>query len=491
MTDATEPAGDPAVAVPLVEDEDPGAFTATGDAPPPGTDAAASSSQQLVELSGETLLLLTEYLPFGANNLALLEDRLECTESLREIHLTDETDADPERGVLEIEEPEAKVAVTGYRRHSWIDFVAEVRYRTRGKLEVERLGTTVTRLGGVTYSLFLDRSGATARRHALDALARVVADIEADTTVLIDTLLSAFQRRLIRLIFSDRGDAHDKYAVLIASGMTPERADVGAYHREIPLRAELKQVLMQFRAEDCFELDDGTRVFRGKAAAIVLTDDAERYENVFRFIATLESIAAFLDATLSRMWQTWDRLAEVKRRIRTEGTEALRFIQEALSQIAADLNLFESVIGLVRESLQQCRDVYTKLRADSEPIVVGLLDRFEIERRITDLVLRIDDVGHVVTGLEKELGSARELASSLADKDLHEVNRVMTILTVVSTIMLPLTVIAGIYGMNFDPGVSGWNMPELRWVYGYPVVLGLMAFITIGLLVVFRRRKLI
>ena len=98
--------------------------------PPSGTYPAAGDrvdhgqSQQLVELRGETLLLLTEYIPFGATNLAALEDRLETTESLREIHLTDETDHDPERGVLTIEEPEAKVAVIWNvrpmpSRHTW------------------------------------------------------------------------------------------------------------------------------------------------------------------------------------------------------------------------------------------------------------------------------------------------------------------------------------------------------------------------------------
>ena len=48
---------------------------------------------------------------------------------------------------------------------------------------------------------------------------------------------------------------------------------------------------------------------------------------------------------------------------------------------------------------------------------------------------------------------------------------------------MPLTVITGIYGMNFD------YMPELRWHYGYFMVLGLMALIIISLLLAFNRRK--
>ncbi len=60
--------------------------------------------------------------------------------------------------------------------------------------------------------------------------------------------------------------------------------------------------------------------------------------------------------------------------------------------------------------------------------------------------------------------------------------QVMKLLTVISTIFIPLTFIVGIYGMNFD------NMPELRWHYGYFVVMGFMLVIAIAMLFVFRRK---
>jgi magnesium transporter len=46
---------------------------------------------------------------------------------------------------------------------------------------------------------------------------------------------------------------------------------------------------------------------------------------------------------------------------------------------------------------------------------------------------------------------------------------------------MPLSFIAGVYGMNFDPEVSPWNMPELGWRYGYPFALGLMFLTAVGL----------
>lgn len=86
----------------------------------------------------------------------------------------------------------------------------------------------------------------------------------------------------------------------------------------------------------------------------------------------------------------------------------------------------------------------------------------------------------------------RELTSDLMDIHLsntsNRMNEVMKVLTVVSTIFIPLTFIAGVYGMNFDPHVSPYNMPELEWRYGYFLCLGLMVATAVALLVAFRWR---
>jgi magnesium transporter len=68
-------------------------------------------------------------------------------------------------------------------------------------------------------------------------------------------------------------------------------------------------------------------------------------------------------------------------------------------------------------------------------------------------------------------------------------NEVMKLLTIISTIFIPLSFVAGVYGMNFDPEVSAWNMPELKWIYGYPLSLAIMGTVAGGLLIYFRRRR--
>jgi magnesium transporter len=86
----------------------------------------------------------------------------------------------------------------------------------------------------------------------------------------------------------------------------------------------------------------------------------------------------------------------------------------------------------------------------------------------------------------------RELASSLMDVYLSSVsnkmNEVMKLLTVISTIFIPLTFVAGVYGMNFNSDKSPWNMPELNWYYGYPLCWALMGAIATSLIFYFYRK---
>ncbi len=86
----------------------------------------------------------------------------------------------------------------------------------------------------------------------------------------------------------------------------------------------------------------------------------------------------------------------------------------------------------------------------------------------------------------------RELTSGLMDVYLssisNKMNEIMKFLTVISTIFIPLTFIAGVYGMNFNTETSPWNMPELNWYWGYPACWVAMIAIAASLVYFFWRR---
>lgn len=85
---------------------------------------------------------------------------------------------------------------------------------------------------------------------------------------------------------------------------------------------------------------------------------------------------------------------------------------------------------------------------------------------------QFDDIYDHLLKLSDIIDSNREVTSDVRDNYLstnsHKMNKIMTTLTLISSIFIPLTFIVGIYGMNFD------YMPELRWRYGYFTILGMM-----------------
>jgi magnesium transporter len=85
--------------------------------------------------------------------------------------------------------------------------------------------------------------------------------------------------------------------------------------------------------------------------------------------------------------------------------------------------------------------------------------------------------------IESDMISLESASNFYFSAQSHKMNEIMKTLTVVSAIFIPLTFIAGVYGMNFK------HMPELEFVNGYYTVIGIMILITLGMLYYFKRRR--
>src|SRR5690606_7803132 len=99
-----------------------------------------------------------------------------------------------------------------------------------------------------------------------------------------------------------------------------------------------------------------------------------------------------------------------------------------------------------------------------------------------------DHTVQIMDTLENYRDAGSDLRDYYATSISNRMNETIKVLTIISTIFMPLGFIAGVYGMNFEAKESHWNMPELGWKFGYPFALGLMALVALGQLWFFRRR---
>lgn len=150
-------------------------------------------------------------------------------------------------------------------------------------------------------------------------------------------------------------------------------------------------------------------------------------------------------------------------------------INEPSKETMHKLHLMKREMIFVRKAVWPMRELINNMeRSETELIQPS-----------TDIYLR--DVHDHTIRLIDTVETYRDLLSGMMDIYLSSVsnrmNEVMKVLTIITTIFVPVTFIAGVYGMNFD------HMPELRWKWGYPAVWAVMLAIIISLLIYFRRKK--
>ncbi len=207
----------------------------------------------------------------------------------------------------------------------------------------------------------------------------------------------------------------------------------------------------------------------------------------------------------SAVWEgVLGRLRKGKGRIRRMGTAYLGIAMldalvdsyfGVLGAISADVQELEDRLGVGDADEQALRDLYTlmrtvvALRNALQPTqqALGSLHMNEAVEITPDMEPFLADVkGHVAQAVEG-VQTLHELLSSMLNLQISlagmRMNKVMKVLTIIATIFIPLTFIAGVYGMNFQ------NMPELTWRYGYFITLGLMGAIGAVMIYFFIRNR--
>jgi magnesium transporter len=160
--------------------------------------------------------------------------------------------------------------------------------------------------------------------------------------------------------------------------------------------------------------------------------------------------------------------------------EKIELLEEELVAHPTDTTLhrirrFKNEMIYVRRVVWPLREVVSGLGRKESPVI----------KETTEVYLR-DVYDHTIQVMDT-VEVYREMLSGMLDIYLSSVsnrlNSVMKVLTIIATIFMPLTFIAGIYGMNFK------YMPELGWPWGYPAVWLLVVIIGVSMLIYFRRKK--
>lgn len=221
-----------------------------------------------------------------------------------------------------------------------------------------------------------------------------------------------------------------------------------------------------------------------------------------RFVVTLQDVDG------SELAPVRERLQHGRGAIRSRGADYLAYaiVDSVVDHYFPVVEAFDDHLEHIEDQVLDASgpdpiDLARDARRDLQTIrhavwpardVLASLLREDAGRVSADTRVYLRDCYDHLIQLQEMLESSREIAASLLESYISRVslttNEVMRLLTVIATIFIPLTFIAGVYGMNFNPQRSPLNMPELDWYWGYPFSLSLMLVVAVGCLWYFRRK---
>ena len=183
---------------------------------------------------------------------------------------------------------------------------------------------------------------------------------------------------------------------------------------------------------------------------------------------------ALLDAVLDGYFPVLEAMGE-----RLENIE-VSVLAEVNAEVRNRIHEARRDLLDLRRAVWPQREALNLLVRDTVPLIAPEMRPYF--RDIYDHVIQIIDL----------VETYREFATDLTDLYLssmtNRMNEIMKVLTVIATIFIPLSFIASLYGMNFNPNKSPLNMPELNWTLGYPFALLLMILTAGTMLYYFYRR---
>lgn len=476
------------------------------------TEPSGMNTNASLFLDGRPRIVLGEWIPVGAHFVYDLQKRFGCrltsltsdsrtgqsaqaAASRSEFFITNHIDTEPNAALVAAGDAEVILRVLEYEHMEYVRLEAVIEIQeTVAEWQEENIGIEISHDGRFSYGIELDG------KYSVDATARIVADLVEDTSRVMETILNAYQIRLLDVVFCHESRHRDKFIILIAGSLVREDGTPCSLNDVLGdafCRAKLRQVIGWLNDEYSVQLGPSSYLVLGEQGMLLISDDDSQIRDILQGYSMMHNMTLLLSNVFSRIAWSWDCLNEQQRRIESGEAGNILDLQIRLSELTEQQGLLLTVPEQIRRDERHVREwvEMTGVRARAEQL--GIMAFAYMERLFGNLAERTYHAQASIEALGHGIENTRALASSLSEKETAGINRAMNILTVVSVIVLPLTLITGIYGMNFwayaPPGekVSPLNMPELYWKYGYLLTLGFMGMIAMALLFVFYRLGLL
>ena len=370
-------------------------------------------------------LSISEWIPFGQNAISTLNSTLDSVKGVRDSLMTGKVDEAPETSEFSMKPFFTRVILEDFDRYDWIKFSAHIEYEEEVE-QVRRVGVHVDKSGFVNYALRLDKVIGLDSNFPLDAVSAVLADVVEDTSIMMEALLTQFQRRCLTLVHGSGTTAQrSKYIVAISSGFVPEEQTVHKYHDGEGRQNEIDQLLGT--SYEYLDLSGGEMLVMGTYGLIYITKDRKGFSKVLSLYSGIRSLQMFQSIFFGRLRQLWDMIKDLRDVVlNLTSEEAIGKMEQQLSQVSADIVLIEEINDYMRTGSNMMAEIWERNRTGPDTANANLIKVLQIDKELSAMKGTIEDMVMVSEGLVDEIQGIRDLLGTMAEKRMRDLNRLMT-----------------------------------------------------------------
>jgi hypothetical protein len=368
-------------------------------------------------------LSISEWCPFGQNAITTFNDSIDSLKGIKSSLLTGKVDEEPDTSKFSIKPRFTRVELEDFDRYNWIKFKATIEYPEEVE-QIEEVGTHVDKSGYINYALRLDQIGDKTSEFSLDDVSTVMADLVEDTSIMIEALLTQFQRRILRSVYGDT-PFRPKFTVAYTTALLPEKATALDYHDREAQENEINQLVGI--AYKFFDLPLREKVILGTNGMIFIADQPRKFAHVINFYSFIRSLQLFQTVFFTRLRKMWDMIKDLRLAIlNIEREEMIGILEQDLSELSADIVLIEEIVTFMLNASDDMQTIWAKESGELTTAVMALADNLEIEREMVVTKQKIEDMAMVSKGLVDEIKGLRDMLNTLAEKRMREVSKLMS-----------------------------------------------------------------
>jgi len=298
------------------------------------------------------LTMVGEWIPFGANQIVALNERLGAMDRCQGGLFTSAVDKKPTDTSFDVPPGLTQVTILDYDFVRFINFEAEINYpEEEGIVQIENFGIHLNVDGTVIYGIKIEAiMERTEESISVDMLSRLLVDVHQDSSQIMNDLLSAYQKSLLDMVFMGDMDQRGKFNMILAEGIEPFAPAIEYMDRQ-DKENELKQVLGDLHK--VFDLGEDGVLIVGRDGMLVAGANAQDAEELLVCYLSLLCREMFIRNFFTRTFIMDGLLGNVRKLILsyTEDPNHIQKIRLLLNDASKDIILLQEVLGYLNESL--------------------------------------------------------------------------------------------------------------------------------------------